>query len=134
LTIAGAAGSLDHSRHGTNPDGNPITRGTNVMPTPLLRRIPAVLTVFIVVACVACGGADSKLDGVYHSVTGAPITLTIKAGKAIVTIANESRTLDYKVEGNRLTILNPQEGNAVFTINDDGTLNGELGVMTKKPI
>ena len=104
------------------------------MPTPLLRRGAAVLISFVVVACTACGGADSDLDGVYHGVTGGPITLTIKSGKAIVTIANESKTLDYKVEGNKLTILDPQEGNAVFTINDDGTLNGELGVMTKKPL
>ena len=104
------------------------------MPTPLLRRGAAVLISFVVVAGTACGGADSDLDGVYHGVTGGPITLTIKSGKAIVTIANESKTLDYKVEGNKLTILDPQEGNAVFTINDDGTLNGELGVMTKKPL
>ena len=103
------------------------------MPT-LLRRGTAVLIFLAVVACIACGGADRNLDGVYHGVTGGPITLTIKSGKAIVTIANESKTLDYKVEGNKLTILDPQEGNAVFTINDDGTLNGELGVMTKKPI
>jgi hypothetical protein len=37
------------------------------------------------------------------------------------------------VEGKKLTIINPQEGDLVFTINDDGTLNGELGIMTKKP-
>ena len=49
-------------------------------------------------------------------------------------MANESKTLDYKVEGNKLTNLNPQEGNILLTINDDGTLNGELGVMSKKPL
>jgi hypothetical protein len=81
------------------------------------------------------GGSESgdKLDGVYHSAGGGPITLTIKEGKATVQIANESKTLDYKVEGNKLTILNPQEGDIMFTINEDGTLNGELGVMSRKP-
>jgi len=77
---------------------------------------------------------NSNLDGVYHGMPGSPITITLKSGKAIVQVANESKTLDYKVEGNKLTILNPQEGNILLTINDDGTLNGELGVMSKKPL
>ena len=42
--------------------------------------------------------------------------------------------MDYKVEGKKLTISDPKEGDVVFTINDDGTLTGELGVMTKKPL
>ena len=48
-----------------------------------------------------------------------------------MTVGTESQTLDYKIEGNKLTIINPKEGNAVFTINDDGTLNSELGVLKK---
>jgi len=39
--------------------------------------------------------------------------------------------LDYNVEGNKLTIVNPREGDLVLTINDDGTLTSELGVLTK---
>jgi uncharacterized lipoprotein YehR (DUF1307 family) len=88
------------------------------------------ILIFALVGCSSAGG--SNLDGVYHGVTGGPITLTIKGGKATVQIANESKTLDYKVEGKKLTIINPQEGDLVFTINDDGTLNGELGIMTRK--
>jgi len=71
---------------------------------------------------------------VYHGITGGPITITIKSGKATVQVGNESKTLDYKVEGNKLTIVDPKEGNLLLTINDDGTLNSELGVMTKKPM
>ena len=87
-------------------------------------------------ALAGCGGSSSsnkKLDGVYHGAPGSPITLTIKDGKATMTVGNESKTLDYKVEGNKLTLLDPKEGNAVFTINDDGTLNSEIGVLTKSP-
>jgi len=115
-----------------------------------VRRILAALSISIIALSLAgCPSKESSssgssasgssssgkksLDGVYHGVTGGPITLTIKNGKAIMTIGNESKTLDYKVEGNKLTILNPQEGNAVFTINDDGTLNSELGVLQKSP-
>jgi len=100
--------------------------------------VSGIVITILTLALVACSGAGSgggsaKLDGVYHGVTGGPITLTIKDNKAIVQIANESKTLDYKVEGNKLTIIDPQEGDVLFTINDDGTLNGELGIMTKTP-
>ena len=85
-------------------------------------------------AFVGCGGSSGNLDGLYRGVAGGPITISMKGGKATVQVANESRTLDYKVEGNKLTILDPKEGNVVLTINHDGTLNGELGIMTKKPL
>jgi len=107
------------------------------MSTSLFRRAAACLVVsilsLVLVGCPGKGGDSRNLDGVYHGVTGGPITLTIKEGKAIFLVGNDSKTLDYKVEGNKLTILDPKEGDAVFTINDDGTLNSELGVFTRKP-
>ena len=78
-------------------------------------------------------GTANKLDGVYHSPGGGPITLTIKDGKATMTMGTESKTLDYKVEGNKLTLINPKEGDVVFVINDDGSLNSEIGVLQKSP-
>ncbi len=101
----------------------------------LRRALSGVLVSLIVVGLVACGGGSgggNTLDGFYTGVPGSPITLNIKDGKATVSVANESKTLDYKVSGNKLTVLNPQEGDIVFTINPDGTLNSELGIMTKK--
>src|SRR5882724_2236490 len=102
------------------------------MRTPLLRHTIVVLSISIL-ALVGCGkaGGGKNLDGVYHAASGGPITITIKGGKAIFQIAGESKTMDYKVVGDKLTILNPQEGDAEFTINDDGTLSGQLGLMTK---
>jgi hypothetical protein len=96
------------------------------------RALTGVIIGVLSLALVSCGGG-SNLDGVYHGIAGSPITITIKSGKATVQVANESKTLDYKVEGNKLTILNPKEGDILFTI-DDGTLNSELGIMTKKPL
>jgi uncharacterized lipoprotein YehR (DUF1307 family) len=89
-----------------------------------------VIVVTLVFALAGCG-SDRKLDGVYHGVNGSPISITIKSGKATVLVGNESKTLDYKVDGKKLTIVNPAEGDIVLTINDDGTLNSELGVMKK---
>ena len=79
----------------------------------------------------SAGSSSKSLDGIYHAASGGPVTVTIKDKKATVQIAGDSKTLDYKVEGNKLTILNPKEGDVIFTINDDGTLTGELGLMKK---
>jgi hypothetical protein len=108
------------------------------------RSITGIVLSIVLLALAGCtpGGSESskggsasgnKLDGVYHAPGGGPITITIKDGKATVLVGNESKTSDYKVEGNKLTILNAQDGNMVLTINDDGTLNSELGVMSRKP-
>jgi hypothetical protein len=114
-----------------------------VMKLHLLRRVFAGVFVFsLMLALVSCGssggsggsgssGGGKKLDGVYHGVGGGPISITIKNGKATVLVGNESKTLDYKVDGNKLTIVNPAEGDLLLTINDDGTLNSELGVLKK---
>ena len=104
------------------------------MRTQSFRRhgIALLLISLFSLALAGCGKMGGKnLDGVYHAASGGPITITIKGSKAIFQIAGESKTMDYKVEGNKLTILNPEEGNAEFTINDDGTLSGQLGLMTK---
>ena len=105
------------------------------MSTASLRYgVTGLIVSVLFLALASCGGGSSNLDGVYHGITGGPISITIKSGKATVQVGNESKTLDYKVEGNKLTIVDPKEGNLLLTINDDGTLNSELGVMTKKPM
>lgn len=97
----------------------------------------SVLSIVLLVSggCVSGenSGADNKLDGVYHTTGGGPISITIKDGKAIFLVGTESQTLDYKVDGNKLTLVNPKEGDMVLTINDDGTLNSQLGVFSRKP-
>jgi hypothetical protein len=103
---------------------SPAVRGT----------LASLLVALLAISLAGCSSKEStakKLDGVYHQPGGGPATLTIKDGKAIMTIGTETQTLDYKVEGNKLTVLNPKEGNIVFTINDDGTLNSELGSFQK---
>ena len=97
----------------------------------------SVLSIVLLVSAGCVPGGDSgggnKLDGVYHTTPGGPISITIKDGKAIFLVGTESQTLDYKVDGNKLTIVNPKEGDMVLTINDDGTLNSQLGVFSRKP-
>lgn len=98
----------------------------------ILPLLAAALLMLCLAGCHPKSSAN-KLDGVYNPVNGGPMTLTIKDGKATMTIATESKTMDYKVEGNKLTLINPAEGNVVMTINDDGTLNNQLGILKKSP-
>ena len=81
---------------------------------------------------IGCGDKHKSLDGVYQS-GGGPINLTIKGQKATINIAGETKTYDYKVEGNKLTILNTEQGNIDFTINDDGTLTSPFGTLSRSP-
>jgi len=81
---------------------------------------------------IGCGDKHKSLDGVYQS-GGGPINLTIKDHKATINIGGETKTYDYKVEGNKLIVVNPQEGNLEFTINDDGTLTSPFGTLSKSP-
>src|SRR6476661_9137716 len=78
-----------------------------------------------------CGGGK-KVDGVYHAANGGPITITFKGSKATVDVGGDSKELDYKIEGNKITILNPKEGDINLTLNDDGTLSSPLGMLEKK--
>jgi hypothetical protein len=100
---------------------------TNIS-TGLRGKICAVLTISFV--CLALNGCGKKLDGVYHAGNG-PAVITLKSGKATVDLGGEVRTFDYKVEGNKLTIINAAEGDIVMTINDDGTLTSPFGTFSK---
>jgi hypothetical protein len=52
--------------------------------------------------------------------------------KVTVTIGTDRKVLSYKVEGDTVTVINPTEGNMVLLRNADGSLNSQLGVLSKK--
>ncbi len=54
--------------------------------------VAGLLISLLLLALVSCGAGSSNLDGVYHGMPGSPITITLKSGKAIVQVANESKT------------------------------------------
>jgi hypothetical protein len=73
----------------------------------------------------------NQLSGTYHGQT-ANATFDFKPGnKVTANVMGDSKDLSYKVEGDKVTILNPKEGDIVLTRNQDGSLNSELGVFTK---
>jgi len=83
----------------------------------------------LAIAAAACGG--DRLKGTYHQ-TGGAMSLDFKGDKVTFNMLGESKTLDYKVDGDKVTITDPTEGPIVFTRNSDGTLNSGLGTFAKK--
>lgn len=101
------------------------------MRTKVFGGLSKVLAIaFICLTMSGCNG-DRTLEGTYHHTGGAPITLDFKGNKVTFTIAGESKTLDYKVDGDKVTIIDP-DGNVVFTRNADGSLNAPVGTFAKK--
>lgn len=88
-----------------------------------------VLGLALAVTAAGCGG--DQVQGTYHQ-TGGAMSLDFKGGKVTFNMLGDSKTLDYKVDGNSITITDPAEGNIVFTRNSDGTLNSGLGTFAKR--
>jgi hypothetical protein len=89
----------------------------------------AVMICLIAVGCSGEDTAEDTLQGTYH---GGAMVLDFKGDKVIVNALGESKTLDYKVEGHTITLIDPAEGDVVLTRNADGTLNSAMGTFTKK--
>lgn len=92
------------------------------------RLMAVCAAVVICLLVVGCSGGDA-LQGTYH---GGAMVLDFKGDKVVVTAGGESKTLDYKVEGDTVTLIDPAEGNVVLTRNADGSLNSAIGAFTKK--
>ena len=60
------------------------------------------------------------------------MTIEFKDHKAKVEIMGDSKSFDYKVEGDKITIINKAEGDMVLTKRSDGSLTGPMGTMVTK--
>src|SRR4051794_37444906 len=102
--------------------------------------VTGILSMYMSLTIAGCdqhggsSGASSStaLDGTYQGPTGAPMTFDFKGDKVTVTIATERKVLSYKVEGDKITVLNPTDGDIVLMRNADGSLNSDVGVFSKK--
>src|SRR5215467_2597946 len=84
-------------------------------------------------AVSACGGASSKLDGLYANSNGQS-TVEFRDGKAFVTMVGMATDgIPYEVKGDTITIhAGGMAGDLLLTRNSDGTLQGPFGIMRKK--
>jgi hypothetical protein len=96
-----------------------------------ISRIGRFVSVCLTVVCFIAAGCSggNTLDGTYH---GGGIVLDFKGDKVTFSAMGESNTFDYKVEKEKVTIINPEAGDLVLTRNSDGSLNSAMGTFTKK--
>lgn len=92
----------------------------------------ALLATLIVTGC----HSDTP-SGVYTDSTGR-MTIEFKDGKAYINLGGTADTdgTPYDVNGNKITIHYPSDGMLAgfsnLTINNDGSLQGGMGTLTKK--
>ncbi len=101
------------------------------MREPLTRSILSAGVICTLCLLLAGCPGDDSLNGTYHPTGGGAMALDFKGSKVTVTMAGQSQTYDYKVDGNKITIINPQEGNLELTRNSDGSINSAWGAFTK---
>jgi hypothetical protein len=83
------------------------------------------------------GCHSSGPDGVYTDSTG-HMSIEFKDGKAFLNLAGNADTqgTPFDVAGDKITIHYPSDGMLAsfssLTINSDGTLQSNMGVLTKK--
>jgi hypothetical protein len=94
------------------------------------KQFAMFVVVMLSVLPAACGGGD-RFEGTYLPASGGPITLDFTGGKVKVNMMGEIKLLDYKAEADKVTIINPQDGDLVLVRNSDGSLSSTLGTFSK---
>jgi len=91
----------------------------------------AMRALFWLVAALSFAACGSKLDGTYTDETGI-VTLSFKSnGKVSQSVMGMETEWNYEVEENKIKVLMPQ-GTMVWTLQDDGSIQGLLGVKFTK--
>lgn len=87
----------------------------------------------IIVACAlflaACG---QSLSGTYSDETGMMNYRFESGGKVYMEMMGMETELKYEVDGKKVKIQNPQGGNMIFTLLDDGSIQGLMGAKLYK--
>jgi hypothetical protein len=84
---------------------------------------------FVVGTGGGCGKSDPVDGKIYHQDGAGIMTIEFKDHKAKVDMMGENKTMDYKVEGDKVTVLNRAQGDMELTHHSDGTLTGPMGTL-----
>jgi len=90
-------------------------------------KIPVIIS-----ACLFLTACGSPIEGTYSDEMGVTRYTFKDDDKVYMSIMGTETELEYSVEDNKVKIGSPQ-GNMVFTLNEDGSLQGPMGMkLTKK--
>jgi hypothetical protein len=75
-------------------------------------------------------GRSARLSGTYTSGNGY-LAIEFKSRRALMTMPTGTAEAEYRVERDRV-ILRHAGGSVILTRNDDGSLDGPMGRMTRR--
>ena len=87
-----------------------------------------VLTLAVLFVLAACG---AKLDGTYTDQTGIVSYTFTSDGKVTSEAMGVKFEQKYELDGNKVKLVMPT-GAMVMTLNEDGSIDGAAGKLTKK--
>lgn len=82
-------------------------------------------------ACLMLTACGQQLDGTYSDEMGITEYNFKSDDKVYVNVMGNETELDYTIEDDKVKISGPQ-GNMIFTLNEDGTLQGPMGMKLSK--
>jgi hypothetical protein len=98
----------------------------------------ALTAAFVLAACLIVVGCHGKsVEGSTYTDPNGVMTLTFKDGKANLTMIGQQAgpPVPYEMSGDKVTIHAGAAGGGgdlVLIVNDDGSLQGPMGKLTKK--
>jgi hypothetical protein len=87
-----------------------------------------ILTILLFALLAACG---AKLEGTYADPTGIAKYDFQSGGKVYVSLLGVTSEQKYEIDGKHVKIL-LAAGTQILTLQDDGSLEGPLGIKLKK--
>ncbi len=103
------------------------------------KLLSGLTAAFVLVACLIIVGCHGKsVEGSTYTDPNGVMTLTFKDGKAALTMIGQQAgpPVPYEMSGDNVTIhagaAGGGGGDLVLIINDDGSLQGPMGKLTKK--
>jgi len=100
--------------------------------SPFRRVVGALLVGLMAVTIPGCD-KDPVNGKIYHQDSFGTVTIEFNKGKAKMEMMGEAKTLDYKVEGDKITILDKGGDNIELTHHSDDTLTGPMPIGTLRP-
>lgn len=88
-------------------------------------------TVPLLTACLLLTACGQQLEGTYSDEMGITQYTFKSDEKVYVSVMGNETELGYVIEDDKVKISGPQ-GNMVFTLNEDGTLKGPMGMTLSK--
>ena len=93
--------------------------------------LKAVGKLVVSTAVLLLSACSSGLNGIYTDEQEVVEMKFESGGKVYMSTIGMETELEYKIDGDKVKIIMPQ-GNWILRMQDDGTLNGPMGVLSKK--